>query len=56
MCAVIRDRGFWNSMVRENRFYVIDHFFKGGFSKYSNFTISQKVIYQEDEFLSFSFE
>ena len=43
-------------MVSGIRFLVIDHFFKGGSSKYSYFTISQKVIYHEDEFLSSSFE
>ena len=31
---------------------MIDHFLRGGFSKYSNLTISREVIYHEDEFWS----
>ena len=43
-------------MAGENRFQAIDHFLKGGFSKYSNFPLSREVVYHEDEFLSFPFE
>ena len=56
LLSVIGDHGFWNSMARENRFKVLDHFLRGGFSMYSHFTISREVIYHEDEFLSFPCE